>query len=75
MGRQNSFNNTAICRTTHLLLSVVGELLVHEHLERLGGHSAGQRVAAEGAAVLSGLEGHHDLVVGQNRGDGHGASG
>ncbi len=48
---------------------VLDQPLLDQHLERRPRHRAGERVAAEGRAVVAGLEDAHDLVVGEDRRD------
>jgi hypothetical protein len=46
----------------------LGQVLVHDDVQRRQAHGGGQRVAAEGGAVRAGREDVHDLVVGQDGG-------
>lgn len=51
-------------------LGPVGEVLVDEDIERGHGDGTAERVAAVSRAVLSGLDGQHDLLVGEHAGNG-----
>lgn len=50
--------------------SILRQIFLLHDPQRGHGNSTGQRVAAKGGAVLSGFDGHHNLVVGQNGRDG-----
>ena len=46
---------------------IFGQVFVFNYLQGRHGNGAGQRVAAEGRAVLARLNGEHDLVVAKHR--------
>lgn len=54
---------------------LLGELFVPDHVEGGHGHRAADRVAAEGGAVLAGVDDAHDVVVGEDGADGVDAAG
>ena len=47
--------------------ALLGQVLVLDHFEGGHGHSASDRVAAKGGAVLTGMDDAHDRVVGEDR--------
>ncbi len=49
---------------------VLDHAFLDQHLQRHARHRAGQRVAAEGAAVVAGLEDAQHLLVREHRRDG-----
>ena len=51
-------------------LGILGQMLVADNLEGRYRHFGRERKASEGGAVLAGLNGQHDLVVGQDCRDG-----
>ena len=54
---------------------VLGEFLVHHHLQCRDAHFCSHRIAAEGGPVLAGMDNAHDGVVGQDRADRIGPAG
>ena len=53
----------------------LGEIFFDDDAERGAGHGAGQRIAAEGAAVVAGVEEAEDLARAEHGGDGIEAAG
>ena len=53
---------------------VLGQVLVADDLQGGDGDLGRQREAAEGGPVLAGADGEHDLVVGEDGGNGQGAA-
>ncbi len=53
--------------TVAQVAGALSQVLVFDHFEGGHGHSASDRVAAKGGAVLTGMDDAHDRVVGENR--------